>query len=1037
MGLKSVAANIMVLLLSLPALATPPMTPQNNEFFEQQVRPLLAQRCYACHAGLQPKGGLSLESRAGWQRGSMSGAVVVPGDPDGSRLIKAVRHAPGVPSMPPGTQLSRHEVATLTRWVKLGAPDPRDGAKSPSAASSGHHWAFLPLRHVVPPVVKSSAWVRTPIDRFILAKLEAKGLHPAPPADRRTLIRRATYDLLGLPPPPAEVAAFCADTSPRAYEKLIDRLLADPRYGERWGRHWLDVAHYGDTHGYDKDKRRDHAWPYRDYVIAAFNHDKPYGRFIKEQIAGDVLYPQDPQGVIAVGFLAAGPWDFVGEVELAEGTVEKEKTRLLDRDDLVSTVMSTFDSMTVHCARCHDHKFDPIPQRDYYRLQAVFAGVERGDRPYYDPQLQAAKSVLQLRRADLTDKRNALLARIAAIGSPELTRLAADQATARAQLAALPLPTHGSGSPTNGYHSGIASKPDETKWVQIDLGRSLPIQEIHLIPARPTDFPDTPGFGFPARFQVAVSDDPTFRTATVILDRTDADYPNPGDNQVVVSPSNKENPQITQINTDFKTSEHPHTQIPNTEHRTPDPLTAHYVRVTATRLWKRTNDYVFALAEMQVLSNGANVARSAKVTSLDSIEQGRWGVNNLIDNYDSRNPLPDLSDPAVAAQVRRRAEVQHHIDDLERAHQAEVEAQTPLEVRHEREQVDRALAAVETQLAALPPPNLVYSVLPHAPRPVCVLARGDVEQRGEPVGPGALSCVPGLNAAFGPADRTDEGAGRAALAEWIAAPQNMLTWRSIVNRVWHYHFTRGIVETPNDFGRNGARPTHPELLDWLAIWFQEHGQSIKQLHRLIMLSSVYRQSSQFDATCVRADSENHLLWRMNRRRLEAEEIRDSVLAVSGKLDPTSGGPGYERFRFKDDHSPVYDYGNTAKLTDPATFRRTVYEFVTRSVPDPFLESLDGADPNANTPVRNTTLTALQALTLRNDPFMIQQAGFFADRLRHANADPGRQIETAYLLLYGRRPSAAERAGLLDYTAAHGLANTCRLLFNTNEFVFID
>jgi hypothetical protein len=1031
MRLKStspgVCALLLVAVLCQPTLARQTVTPQDRDFFEQQVRLLLVQRCYGCHAGQQPKGNLSLESRAGWRRGGQSGPAIAPGDPAGSRLMKAVRHLPGAPAMPPGGQLSEREIALLAQWITRGAPDPRDGAAQPAAAmAAGRHWAFQPLKRHAPPAVRNASWARTPIDRFILAGLEAKGLHPAPPADRRAFIRRATYDLLGLPPTPEEVAAFVNAKSPNAYEKLLDRLLADRRYGERWGRHWLDVAHYGDTHGYDKDKRRDHAWPYRDYVIAAFNADKPYGRFVKEQVAGDLLYPQDPQGVIATGFLAAGPWDFVGNVELAEGTVEKEKTRLLDRDDMVAATIGVFDSLTVHCARCHNHKFDPIPQRDYYRLQAVFAGVERGDRPYYTPEQQAQRTQLQRRRAELTANQAALQAQIARLSSPELTRLSAELTAARTQLAALPQP-HGAGdSPTNGYHSEIAAAPDTAKWVQVDLGRSLPIDEIRLIPARPTDFPDTPGFGFPARYRVAVSDDPTFRIAAVLLDRTNADAPNPGDNAVVVEGGQESAAASRNAQTPGG---------PNAD--TPQPRNARYIRVTATRLWKRTNDFVFALAELQAMSGGVNVARNAKVTALDSIEQGRWGVNNLVDNFDSRHPLPDMSDPAMAAQVRQRAVLEKQIRELERRQAAEIEAQTPPQVRQERAQVERDLAAVDAQIASLPPPSLVYSVLPRAPRPICLLARGDVEQRGEPVGPGALSCVPGLNPVFGPPDRTEEGAGRAALAQWIASPENMLTWRSIVNRVWHYHFTRGIVETPDDFGRNGARPTHPELLDWLARWFLAHGQSIKQLHRLIMLSAVYRQSSQFDPACARADTENHLLWRMNRRRLEAEEIRDSVLAVSGKLDPAAGGPGYERFRFKDDHSPVYDYGNAAKLTDPATFRRTVYEFITRSVPDPFLESLDGADPNAVTPVRNTTLTALQALTLRNDPFMIQQADYFAQRLRGLSADPIGQTKAACLLLYGREPTAAEQTALAQYAAKHGLANACRLLFNTNEFVFID
>lgn len=582
-------------------------------------------------------------------------------------------------------------------------------------------WSLAPLQRPPVPRVVRQDWVRTPIDAFILAALESKGLSPAAEADRGTLIRRLSFDLLGLPPTPGELAAFVQDAAPDAYERLVDRLLASPRYGERWARHWLDVAHYGDTHGYDKDKRRDHAWPYRDYVIRSFNADKRYDRFVQEQLAGDVLFPNEPDAVIATGFIAAGPWDFVGHVELREGTVDKEKTRLLDRDDMVASTMGTFASLTVHCARCHNHKFDPIPRRDYYRLQAVFAGVDRGDRP-------------------------------------------------------------------------------------VQAGAKQPV---------------------------------------------------------------------------------------------------------------------------------------------------------------------------------------------------------------------------------------VYAVVSHAPRPIYDLKRGDVEQHGELQSAGSLSCIQGLESAFSADLSLPEGERRAQLALWLTDARHPLTWRSIVNRVWLYHFGCGLVDTPNDFGRNGSLPSNQALLDWLAAEFLARGQSMKDLHRLIVSSAVYRQQSINPKANADIDGNNRLLWRMERRRLDAEEVRDAVLYVSGSLREFGGGPAYEPFRFKDDHSPIYDHADVAKMLDPTTFRRTIYAFNVRSVPNPFLECLDGADPNLNTPVRNATVTPLQALTLLNDPFMVNQAARFARKLQQAEPNVARQIQLASIEILGRSPTPQEESLLADYAARQGLASLCRYLLNANEFLFID
>ena len=977
-----------------------------DDFFSRRVAPVLKERCLQCHGPVRARGGLSVASRADLLKGGDQGPALVPGKATGSLLLQLVSGPK--PAMPrKGAPLTPRQIADLEKWIDDGAPWPEGvvlSARSGKRVVDAGWWSLRPLVRPALPAVKRKGWVRSPIDAFVLAGLEGRGLRPAPAADRATLIRRLTFDLHGLPPTPEEVRAFVNDGDPRAYERLVDRLLASPRYGERWGRHWLDVVHYGDTHGYDKDKRRDNAWPYRDYVIRAFNNDKPYARFIREQVAGDVLYPTDPDGIVATGFIAAGPWDFVGHVELREGTVEKMKTRVLDRDDMVASTVSTFASMTVHCARCHDHKFDPIPQKDYYRLQAVFAGVERGNRPFDTPATVARRDLLQRRRQGLLARRTEILKSIGALSSPELTRADGELKDLRRKLAALPRPARGGPSPTNGYHSGITRTAEVRKWVQVDLGASLPIDAIRLIPARPTDFRDTPGFGFPTRFHVEVSDDPAFIRAESVADHTRDDYPNPGDRPVTLFPGGKK---------------------------------ARHVRITAEKLWLRSGDYCFALAELQVESGGRNVALGKRVTALDSIEGGRWARRHLVDNYNSRRRLPDTTDPRTAALLRQRGALEGQLSRAEQQRRRLLEKLIDPDTRAELKRTEAALREAEARLRALPAGQQVYAVVPRPPRPIHVLARGDVEKPGAVVGPGALSCVPGLEAVFNVPDAGKEGARRVALADWLASSKNVLTWRSIANRVWVGHFGRGLVDTPNDFGGNGSKPTHPELLDWLACEVLANGGSLKKLHRLIVNSSTYRQSSRHDAALARLDADNRFLWRMNRLRLDAEEVRDSVLAVSGRLSLKMGGPGFELFRFKDDHSPVYDHSALEKIHDPATYRRTVYRFTVRSVPNPFLECLDCADPNINTPLRNTTLTALQALALLNDPFMVRQAEHFAERLRKLSGETGKQIEAGYLLALGRPPTTSEREALAAYAGKHGLANACRLLFNANEFLFID
>ncbi|MDX2035503.1 MAG: DUF1549 domain-containing protein [Isosphaeraceae bacterium] len=971
----------------------------DEAFFLERVAPVLERRCVSCHGAKTSKGGLALHEGSALLRGGEAGPALDPEAPDASLLLEKISgDAPEMPKT--GGPLAREEVEAIRRWISEGAVWPAGRVLADRHLEDRSWWSLRPLADPVPPRVVDSGWVRTPIDAFILAELERSGMKPSPEADRRTLIRRLTFDLIGLPPTPEEIAAFEADPRADAYERLVERLLASPAHGERWARHWLDVAHYGDTHGYDKDKRRDNAWPYRDYVIESLNRDKPYAEFLMEQVAGDVLAPGRAESVIATGFLAAGPWDFVGHVELREGTVDKEKTRLLDRDDMLSNVVTTFNSLTIGCARCHDHKFDPIPQRDYYRLQAVFAGVERGDRVYDDGAADPKRVRMIESRDAIARELERLDAELAKSTAPELATLDRRIADAREALARLPRSSRAldAAGPTNGFHSAIFDRPESTSWVQIDLGSRRPIDEIRIIPARPVDFRDTPGFGWPREFRVEASDDVEFRSGVVELcRRSTADDSTIADEPLVLRPNR---------------------------------VSGRYLRITATRLWKRTDDYVFALSEVEVESGGENVARSRSVTASSSIEAGRWSKAHLVDGADSRNRRP----PDGSADAERRSDLLYSLDELLAERDRRYREIVGTARLGKRAELTAELAAVDREIARLPKGRSVYAARSISPRPIHLLMRGDVEQPRELVGPGMLSCLPELDSEFTGIE--DEGRRRLELARRLASPENPLTWRSIVNRVWQYHVGRGIVDTPSDFGRNGSTPTHPELLDWLARRFRDGGGSLRSLHRLIVVSSFYRQASSENSAYAAIDSENRRLWRMNRRRLEAEAIRDAVLFAAGTLDLRRGGPGYEPFRFVDDHSPVYDHASIEHVLDSRNRRRSIYRFVVRSVPHPFLECLDAADPNQAIPTRSTTVTPLQALALWNDPFMLQRAREFAARV-----DSGGTVESrvgrAFEIALGRAPSVEEAAILGAVAREHGMVGVCRVLLNSNEFAFID
>ncbi|VTR98993.1 DUF1553 domain-containing protein [Tuwongella immobilis] len=963
--------------------------------FAREIQPIFAKACHSCHSDASTKGGLRLDAKAAAFAGGNSGPVIGPGKPDSSELLARIAGTSDGDRMPPkGAALSAAEIAKVRAWIADGANWPDDGK---SAAATW--WSLKPLVKPALPKQPGVNQPANPIDAFIQAKLAEQQLTPSPSADRRTLIRRLSFDLIGLPPTPQEIAEFVADSRPDAVERLVDRLLASPAYGERWARHWLDVVHFGETHGYDKDKPRPNAWPYRDYVIRSLNADKPYAQFIQEQVAGDVLFPGTRDGIEALGFIAAGPWDFIGHAEVPESKIDGKIARHLDRDDMVANTMSTFVSMTVHCAQCHNHKFDPIPTEDYYRLQAVFAAVDRTDRAYdADPQIAAKRRQLQQQLTRHQNEQRMLQERIAKLGGPELDKLQAEIAAAQSpQLASKP--------PQHGYHSAIEPSADRRKWVQVDLGESTAIREI-VVTACHDDFNNIgAGFGFPVRFQIAVSDDARFADGgRVIVDRTQADVPNPK-------------------------------LVPM---RLPVQSQGRFVRITITKLAPRQNDFIAALAELEVRDGtGTNRARGKPVTALDSIEAPiRWAKANLTDGIawsDTRRSASEIT------------QLQQRLESLRLA-------KIPAEIRAREAELTRQLAQTEAEIAALPAQQIAYIGAVHTgggafvgtggnggkPREIRVLPRGDVTKPAQVVEPGALRAITALPGVFPETTHGPEGARRAALARWLSAPENPLTWRSIVNRVWLYHFGRGIVETPNDFGRMGGIPSHPELLDWLAADFRDSGGSLKRLHRQIVLSDAYQQSSENRPDAARNDAGNVYLWRQNRRKLEAEAIRDAVLAISGKLDRRMGGPSFQDFGIeKPEHSPHYEY-DKANPDDPQLHRRSVYRFLVRSKQQPFMASLDCADPSLSVERRNQSQSPLQALAMLNNRLMLAMARHFGDRLeREAGPNPAAKATLAMQLAVGRAPSDAERAALVADAAQFGWAHTCRVLMNLNEFVFAD
>lgn len=901
-------------------------------------------------------------------------------------------------------RMSRHATIRVVVALFAGATlaDPGQLAGQNADGKDETWWSLKPLqRSTLPATATGHDWVRNPIDRFILAKLHARGLKPSPPADRRTLLRRVSYDLIGLPPTPEQIDAFINDPAPDGYEKVVDRLLASPHFGERWARHWMDVIHFAETHGHDQDVPRDNAWPYRDYLIHCFNSDKPYGRFIEEQIAGDVLYPDDPQATVALGFLAAGPWDESSLRDIREDTLDRKFGQYLDRDDMIGTVSLAFLSTTVQCARCHDHKFDPIAQHEYYALQAVFAGVDRADRPY-DPDpavrgrrlaLAKRKAELEVRTGDQVSKEPGVDALVAAWETQARTR------TAWQVLAPQAASSAGGATVTKLKDGSIlfdGKKPDKDTYI-IEASCDLPdITAVRLevltdsrLPKNGPGRQDNGNLHLSEFSVQAASNDKSAQPRALALARAVADFNQDGWDIGKAIDGNMSTawgiyPAVGQ----------PHSAVFVFK----EPI--------------RQAGGVRLIFKLEQQHGGGHLIGRPRLSATSAV------------NPDTIQPLPQPIQEILAKQAQRR-------NDKEKGELA----------------LFVARRQVESELKRLPEPRLVYAAAndfvaqgsfrpTKECRPIHLLKRGDIRRPGKLISPGALSAVAGVDHRFQLADARNEGQRRAALARWVSDPRNPLTWRSIANRLWHHHFGRGIVASPNDLGKMGSPPSHPELLDWLASYLLEEKGSLKKLHRLMVTSAAYRQASTFKPEYARIDADNDLLWRMNVARLDAESLRDAVLQVSGRLDTTMGGPSVKHFIQSGGvhRTPRADY----LAFDPDSKggqRRAIYRFIFRTVPDPFMDALDCPDASQFVAKRPSSVTALQALALLNDQFMVRMSEHFAGRLVAAGA-VDKQVELAYRLALGRDATPAETIAMSRYASRHGMPNACRLLFNCNEFLFV-
>jgi hypothetical protein len=980
------------LLALLAALPAAPLAADPAPDFDRDVAPLLVRRCLDCHSGAKPKGSLDLSRRDG-ARAALDG-----GSAEKTLLWQRVRDE----EMPPKKPLSASEKSLLKRWLDAGArwgADPIDPFRATTAHRAGYDWwSLLPVRASEPPAVKHRAWPRNPIDRFVLAKLEARGLSPSPEADRRTLIRRVTFDLIGLPPTPDEVAAFLADTRLDAYERLVERLLASPAYGERYARHWLDVVRFGESDGFERDLPRFSAWPYRDWVVRALNADVPYDEFVRLQLAGDALRPD---ALAATGFLVAGPHDIVVPV----GEAMRAAIRQDELEDLIGTMGQTFLGLTVHCARCHDHKFDPVSQKDYYRLAAALGGVRHGERTM-------ASEATQVRLVEAKKRAEKLRREMAAIEEPARRQVMAEKVKAGVagpeplavwdfvagladQKGSLDGRLHGGAKLTgeglvvDGRDGYVATAP-----LRKDLREKTLEAWVRL------DGPDQRGGGV---MSVQTTDGRSFdaivygeqqprrwMAGSEFFSRTKA-FGGPGEN---------------------KTKRTVHLVI---TYSSGGLITAYRDGVPYGQAYRAdVGPATFLAGQAQVVFG---------------LRHGAPGGDRMLKGIIQKARLYERA--LTAAEVAASAGV-----PTIRTEEVVARLAGPTAEGHRRLREQLRTCEAEVERLGREVARRIYAVNSQPVGPTYVLHRGSVTSPGERVEPAVLVALNERLGVSKVSPRGAESARRVELARWITDPRNPLFARVAVNRLWQHHFGVGLVDTPSDLGFNGGRPSHPELLDWLAHEFVAGGLRVKALHRLIVTSAAYRQSSRPRPEALKIDADNRLLWRKSPARLEAEAVRDAMLAVTGELERTLGGPPYLDFRtyfFKG--TQFYD---ALPEVGPAFARRSLYRMWARGGRSPFLDTFDCPDPSATAPRRAVTTTPLQALALLNNAFVLHQAEALARRVRaETGGDVERQVRRAYELVFGREVGKRELELVRRFIAEHGLEALARVLFNTNEFVQVE
>ncbi|MBS0206423.1 MAG: DUF1549 domain-containing protein [Planctomycetes bacterium] len=928
--------------------------------FGRQIQPILAKRCYACHGPDKAEGGLRLnQGKLAFEKLESGKHAIVPKNIEQSELLRRVLSTDETEQMPPeGPRLSDAQTDLLKRWIEQGA-------------EWKEHWAFVAPVVQQPPAVKNPQWVTNPIDAFILRKLEQNGLTPNPPAGKTALLRRVTYDLTGLPPTPAEVDSFLADNSPDAYEKVVDRLLQSERYGEQWARHWLDVVRYADTNSFERDGPKPNAWRYRDYVIRAFNTDKPYDQFVKEQLAGDELPETKSDGIIATGFYRLGQWD------------DEPADRLLALydgfDDIITTTSQAFLGLTVNCARCHDHKIDPITQADYYSMLAFFQGVTPNgnpnpnvERPIFETEDARAAHDAAVRQH--REKLDALQARVTAFEQEFRDRLSKqDQDLDHPDLDELEY---------RFYRDTWQKLPDFDVLKPETVAR-LERPYFDITPAtREFSF----GFVFVGTLKVPADGEYTF-----IVDSDDGSRLTVDGKQIILYDG---------------------------IHGTGKPQLAK-VTLKQGRVPVRLDYFQGPSGAKELIVKWSGPGFEQRYLSAMT-EDGL----KLADRRGKRRDFVALmrtSGPSLLG-AERHKEYTTLAADLEA-------------LKRDRPAASFALCVTETG------PN---------PADTFLLKRGNPQSQGEKVVPAFLSPLGGGKAAIpAPVAESKTSGRRLALANWIASPDNRLTARVMANRVWQHHFGRGIVRSPNNFGLLGDTPTHPELLDWLASSLTHGGWKLKSLHKRIVMSSTYRMSSQPNATAHAVDPLNHLFWRYDMRRLSAEELRDSVLAVDGRLNLAMYGPGvYPEISDEVKAGQSNPGSGWGKSSPEEQARRSIYVHVKRSLVLPILSDFDFADTDSSCAARFVTTQPTQALAMLNSKFLNDQAAEFARRLRReAGDDVRKQAILGFRLALCRDPDSAlvdRGLKLIDAlktkhgkTPEQALDQFCLMVLNLNEFMYLD